>query len=201
MSNYLRVRVPSQNYQSFIGELDGVGKMVSKSTSIENISQEYYDTAVEIEALELQEQNLLAMMERCETIEDMIVVQDRLTEVQYQLNRLKTEQRYMDVDVAYSYVNIRIEEVMEYRNDTPVKTNTFFDRFKNTLTDTGKGFLNFLEELLFFVIRLIPYALFGFLLWFLFRKPIGKWREKRREKKERKKAEQSQKREQEHIKS
>lgn len=199
LNNYLQVRVPSGNYQSFIEELNGVGKVISRSTSIENISQKYYDTAVEIEALELQEKNLLAMMERCETIEDMIAVQDRLTEVQYQLNLLKTDLHYMDVDVAYSYVNIQIEEVMEYRSDTPVKTNTFFDRFKNTLVDTWEGFLDFLEGLLFLVIHLIPYILLGILLWFVFRKPIGRWREKRREKKERKQAERNQKKEKEHT--
>ncbi len=195
LNNELQVRVPSRNYQSFLEELDGVGKIISKSTRIENISQAYYDTAVEIEALELQEKNLLAMMESCETIEDMIAVQDRLTEVQYQLNRLKTDLRYMDVDVAYSYVNIRIEEVMEYRDDTPVKTSTFFDRLGNTLVDTWEGFVHFLEGALFFVIRLIPYFLFGFLLWLVFHKPVGKWREKRREQKERKQAERNQKKE------
>ena len=183
MYNYLQIRIPSANYDAFLQEIDGVGKIVSKSTSVDNISQTYYDTTVEIKALETQEEKLLSMLENCETIEDMITVEERLTEVQYQLGKLKTNLRYMDVDVAYSYVNISVEEVMEYHYEEPMKKNTFLNRLQDTFTDTWKGFLRFLEGLLFCIIRLIPYIILGTVLWLLLRKPVKKWRQKRREKK------------------
>lgn len=173
LHNYLQVRIPSANYESFLAELDGVGKIISKSTSVDNISQQYYDTTTQIEALQIQEKNLLGMLEKCETIEDMITVQERLSEVQYELNSLQTSKRYMDMDVAYSYVNINISEVMEYHYDSePVKTNTFIDRLGNTVKSTGKGFLSFLEGLLFLIIRLIPYILIATVICFIFRKKI-----------------------------
>lgn len=173
LHNYLQVRIPSANYESFLAELDGVGKIISKSTSVDNISQQYYDTTTQIEALQIQEKNLLGMLEKCETIEDMITVQERLSEVQYELNSLQTSKRYMDMDVAYSYVNINISEVMEYHYDSePVKTNTFIDRLGNTVKSTGKGFLSFLEGLLFLIIRLIPYILIAAVICFIFRKKI-----------------------------
>ena len=186
MRNYIEVRVPSQNYDSFVSALDGVGKITSKSTSIDNISQQYYDTTTQIDALKIQEKNLLALMEQCDTIEDMLTVQERLTTVQYELNRLQTNKRYMDVDVAYSYVNISIEEVMEFRIDEePVKTNTFADRLINTLKSTGSGFLMFLEILLFMVIRLFPYVLiFGILFLLIFGKKLKNWKNERKRRKE-----------------
>ena len=173
LHNYLQVRIPSEKYDSFLSELDGVGKIISKSTSVDNISQQYYDTTTQIEALQIQEKNLLAMLEKCETIEDMITVQERLSEVQYELNSLQTTKRYMDVDVAYSYVNINVSEVMEYHYESePVKTNTFIDRLQNTLKSTGKGFLSFMEGLLFLVIRLMPYLLIAAVICLIFRKKI-----------------------------
>ena len=186
MRNYIEVRVPSANYDSFVSALDGVGKITSKSTSIDNISQQYYDTTTQIDALKIQEKNLLAMMEQCDTIEDMLTVQERLTTVQYELNRLQTNKRYMDVDVAYSYVNINIEEVMEFRIDEePVKTNTFVDRLVNTLKSTGSGFLTFLEILLFIIIRLFPYILlFGILFLLIFGKKLKNWKNERKRRKE-----------------
>ncbi|MDE7274981.1 MAG: DUF4349 domain-containing protein [Lachnospiraceae bacterium] len=171
MHNYLEVRIPSKNYNNFLAELDGVGKVISKSTSVDNISQQYYDTTAQIEALQIQEKNLLAMLEKCETIEDMITVEQRLSEVQYQLNNLQTTRRYMDMDVAYSYVNINISEVMEYRQESePVRRNTFADRLKNTLMSTGRGFLAFLEGLLFLVIRLSPYIVIAAVICLIFLK-------------------------------
>jgi hypothetical protein len=185
MNNYIEVRVPSENYESFISELDGVGKITSKSTSIDNISQKYYDTTTRIEALQIQEQNLLAMMEKCETIDDMITVENRLSEVQYELNNLQTTKRYMDTDVAYSYVNISVTEVMEYHyTEEPVKQNTFLDRLKNTLVGTGKGFLSFLEGLLFLIIHLLPYLALLAIIYLIFRKKINKIIENRKAKKQ-----------------
>lgn len=175
LHNYLQVRIPSEKYDSFLSELDGIGKIISKSTSVDNISQQYYDTTTQIEALQIQEKNLLAMLEKCETIEDMITVQERLSEVQYELNSLQTTKRYMDVDVAYSYVNINVSEVMEYHYESePVKTNTFIDRLQNTLKSTGKGFLSFMEGLLFLVIRLMPYLLIAAVICLIFRKKINR---------------------------
>ncbi len=173
MHNYLQVRIPSNKYDAFLAELDGVGKITSKSTSVENISQAYYDTTTQIEALQIQEKNLLSMLEQCETIEDMLTVQERLTQVQYELNRLQTNKRYMDVDVAYSYVNISITEVMEFQYENePVKTNRFADRLYNTIKSTGRGFLLFLEGLLFLIIRLFPYIVILGLVCLIFRKKI-----------------------------
>ena len=186
MRNYIEIRVPSKNYDSFVSALDGVGKITSKSSSIDNISQQYYDTTTQIEALKIQEKNLLEMLEQCTTIEEMITVQDKLTSIQYEINRLQTSKRYMDVDVAYSYVNISIEEVMEFRIDEePVKTNTFADRLMNTLESTYSGFLMFLEVLLFLFIRLFPYLLIiGIILWLIFRKKLKNWKEEKKRRKE-----------------
>lgn len=55
LHNYLEVRIPSKDYNNFLEELGGVGKVISKTTSVDNISQKYYDTTAQIEALRIQE--------------------------------------------------------------------------------------------------------------------------------------------------
>lgn len=90
------------------------------------------------------------------------------------------------MDVAYSYVNIGISEVMEYRQDSePVRRNTFADRLKNTLWSTGRGFVSFLEGILFLVIRLSPYILIIAVICFaFFRNKIKKFAEEQKVRKE-----------------
>lgn len=159
LHNYMEVRIPSKDYYNFINELDGVGKIISKTQNVDNISQQYYDTTASIKALKIEEERLLDMLNQCYDIEDMITVEERLSEVEYEVSRLTTELRYMDMDVAYSYVNIELDEVMEYDiYSEPVKTSTFVDRLINTVKDTWKGFLKFCENLLFTVIKLLPAA-------------------------------------------
>lgn len=90
----------------------------------------------------------------------------------------------MDTDVAYSYVNINLTEVMEYRQDDSTMKNTFLTRLKKTFVSTWTGFLKFLEVALFMVIHLIPYAILAALVYLLICKPLKKWKQKRRQKKE-----------------
>ncbi len=161
LQEYIVVRIPTENYNAFLDDLDGTGKITNKSQNVENITKTYYNTETTIKSLETQEGRLLEMMEQASTIEEMLYIEDRLSEVQNELAMYKNNLSEMDTDVAYSTVTLRINEVLEYSKEAePVKTSTFTDRLKNTLKDTWTGFLNFLEEFLFFLIEITPVLLF-----------------------------------------
>lgn len=151
------IRVPSANYKSFISEYGELGNVTSKTQTVDNITQEYYDTTSQVEGLKAEMERLEIMMSQATEIEDMITINQAITELQSEINSLTTYIRTMDSDVAYSYVTMSLREVLEYSEvEQPVKKNTFIDRLKNQCVDTWKGFLNFLENLLFTIIGLIP---------------------------------------------
>lgn len=151
------IRVPSANYKSFISEYGELGNVTSKTQTVDNITQEYYDTTSQVDGLKAEMERLEIMMSQATEIEDMITINQAITELQSEINSLTTYIRTMDSDVAYSYVTMSLREVLEYSEvEQPVKKNTFIDRLKNQCVDTWKGFLNFLENLLFTIIGLIP---------------------------------------------
>ena len=151
------IRVPSANYKSFISEYGELGNVTSKTQTVDNITQEYYDTTSQVDGLKAEMERLEIMMSQATEIEDMITINQAITELQSEINSLTTYIRTMDSDVAYSYVTMSLREVLEYSEvEQPVKKNTFIDRLKNQCVDTWKGFLNFLENLLFTIISLIP---------------------------------------------
>ena len=157
LSDHLVIRVPAQNYDAFLAALDGKGKILEKNLSVDNITLSYTDTETMIEALKTQEKRLLEMMDQCETIEDMITVERRLTEVQSDLAIYENRLAGMDLDVAYSTVELTIQEVMEYSSDpTSPYTSTFGERLKNTLEESWATAKEFMEGLLFFLIRALP---------------------------------------------
>ena len=179
LHTYITIRVPSEKYNDFLLALEGHGKITKKSMNVENISKTYYETEATIESLKIQEERLLEMLKQADTIEDMITVETRLTEVQTQLNKYKTLLESMNMDVNYSTINLEIDEVLEYTaTENPVKKNTFFDRLKNTIVDSWEFFLESLEELLFFAIRLVPVAIIvgaiGVPVFFVVKKNIKK---------------------------
>lgn len=155
----ITVRIPTKDYENFLSSLDGSGKITSKTSTVENITKRYYETDTYIKSLEKQQERLLEMMDAAVTIEDMITIEARLTEVQYQLNNAKNQLATMDNDVEYSTITLQISEVLEYsRDEEGKKTNTFFDRLGNTIEESFESFFEILEFLLFAIIRLIPIA-------------------------------------------
>lgn len=154
MSSSIKIRIPSNKYYEFLKSIEGQGKVISKSSNVENISKQYYEVSSLIESLEIQEDRLLEMMADCKTIPDMISVEARLTEVQSQLNSYKTQLAFMDNKVTYSTITLVVDEVIKY--SPKVVEETFFDRLKETLKETWEFFWDMLEGLLFFVIRLLP---------------------------------------------
>lgn len=154
MGTTIKVRIPSENYYTFLSSIDGYGKVISKSSNIENISKQYYEVSGIIEALEIQEDRLLVMMAECKTIAEMISVESRLTEVQTELNNYKNQLGLMDSKVAYSTITLQIDEVKKY--SPTIVQDTFFDRFKEVVVETWEFFWELLEEILFFIIRIIP---------------------------------------------
>lgn len=167
MTLYLTIRIPTENYEDFLAGLEGSGRVVSRNVWVDNITRSYYDQKAVLKALEVQEERLLDMMDKAETIEDMIAVEARLTEVQTQLNQARTTLSGMDFDVAYSTVNLTIEEVTRY---VPQETSTsFLERLKETCIDAAYTFLGALQSLLFALIYLLPYAAAILLIFLLVR--------------------------------
>ena len=182
---YLTVRIPSAGFYDFLASVGEAGKVTSRSVSVDNISQAYSDTKTQIEALEIEEKRLLEMMEKAESIEDMIAVESRLTEVQSDLNYYKTRLRGMDTDVAYSTISMTIEEVKKY--SPTVVEQSFGDRVREAFANAWRVFVKFLQDVVIIVIELLPFLLLILvivLLVLLIRKLTAPWREARRKKKE-----------------
>ncbi len=158
--NQLRIRIPTNKYEEFLTSVEGQGKVTGKEINVENISKQYFETEAVIESLEIQEDRLLSMMDKAETIQDMVTIEQRLTDVQMQLNKYNTLLSTMDTDVQYSTITLEVTEVMEYSPAiNPHKTNKFVDRLKNTIIDSWSSLWALLEGLLFLIIRFIPFGL------------------------------------------
>lgn len=165
-TNGMTVRILSTYYDSFTSSVGSVGHIIGKTQTVSNITQSYYDNQSMIESLKIQEKRLLEMYDSAYTIEDMIRVESRLTEIQSQLRMYQTRMSQMDTDVKYAIVNIRLTEVKIYTPDE--KDDTFLNRLWKTIEDTWFGFLDFLEGLLFSLIKAIPYIpilYIAYLLW------------------------------------
>ena len=96
------VRIPSKNFSTLMNELPGIGNVPYTHTYTENITAQYYDAQARLTAYETQEQSLLAMLEKAETVEDIINIEDKLTDVRYNIDSVKSRLTNWDRQVSYS---------------------------------------------------------------------------------------------------
>ncbi|MGN0600281.1 MAG: DUF4349 domain-containing protein [Oscillospiraceae bacterium] len=150
------VRVPSADYESFCSNAASLGDLRSRNSSVQNVSSEYYDLSTTLEIYEAKEERYIALLAGITEDAYAVSVERELTDLQVEIAKIKTRMNDIKTDVAYSFVNIKINEVKEYTAE-PIKTDTFMQRLMNTLSDTGSGFLDFLEDLLFLIIAMFPY--------------------------------------------
>lgn len=154
------VRVPHDKYDEFLNGADQLGDVRSRDSNVQNMGQEYTDLGTTLQIYEAKEKRYIEMLATIKDDEYAITVEKELTELQVQIAKLKSRMSGIRTDVAYSTIEIQIHQVAKYEErSTPKRTDTFFQRLGNTVRDTWKHFLVFLEALLFFIIRVSPYLI------------------------------------------
>lgn len=151
----LTVRVPSNQYEAFLSEISQAGSVTNMNARVDNITQQFYDTETRIKALKIQEDRLLTMMSECDNVSDMIVVEERLTEVQSEMARYQTSLNVMQTEVNYSTVNIDIDEVARIT----VHEDTLWDRFLSVAGDSWEFFTNVLSVIGTIIVYMFPFAI------------------------------------------
>ena len=94
------------------------------------------------------------MLEKAENVGEMLEIEARLCDVQYNIEALTNAQNTIDNDVKYATFYLNLNEVTKYTSPTP---KTFSDRLSETVKESGEMFTEFLEGSLFFIILFAPY--------------------------------------------
>lgn len=155
---YLTVRIPADKLDGFVEHVSANANIVSENTTTENITLSYVAVESRITALEMERNRLMELMEQAEDMEDLLLIEARLTEVLSELEEVTTQLRVYDNKVNYSTVHLNIEEVKEY-TQIEEEPETVWQRISNglgkSLKNLGEGFVNFFV----FVVVKLPYLL------------------------------------------
>lgn len=160
------IRIPKNNIGTFTDEMDSIGNVVSQSTSKEDITKQYYDTESRLNLLKVKEERMTALLKKAEKIEDIITIENQLSEIIHQKENMTKNILEMDDKVAYSIINMEISEVEKLRSDITAKT-TFATRISNAFSDSLYTFKVFVEGVVLIFVYTWPFLLAGSLIAFL----------------------------------
>lgn len=147
------VQIPAEKLDEFIEFLDKAGTVTSKQISTKNITEIYTETESKIKAYETEEKTLLGILEKCESVADIITVQERLSEIRSELEALNNTKKLYDSQISYSSVELSISEVDRVKKVSDSFGTEVWEKFKDNLYNIGQFFRSFAV----FVLSASPY--------------------------------------------
>ena len=139
----LTLRIPKDELDGFLDMVSGLGNVVRQFENVEDVTLSYVDMESHRNALRTEQDRLLELLERAESLEDIITIEDRLANVRYQLE-----------------CTVRLD-VSEVQALTPVTEQTVWERICEGFTDSLKNIRDGAVELAVNVIVSSPYLILG----------------------------------------
>ena len=156
------IRIPAENLDQFVSQVGDKANVTSTSESTENVTLQYVSTQSRVTALETEQKRLLELLENAETMEDLLTIEERLTDVRWELENYASQLRVLDNQVNYSTIHLSVWEVDE---PTVIVERTVWqkigDGFAKNAGNMWDGLVNFFIWLITAIPYLIPLALIG----------------------------------------
>lgn len=105
------IKVPSSGFSSFLSELQKIENLFfEREVQGKDVSEEFVDLASRLKAKQAVEARLLAFMDKARDSDDLVRFSNELGQVQQEIEEIKGRQRYLQQNVAFSTVNLRLYE-------------------------------------------------------------------------------------------
>jgi len=156
----LSVRIPVGRLNEFVRRVGEQSNIINKEERVEDVTLRYVDLESRKKALVIEQERLLDLLERAESVEDIITIEQRLSEVRYELESMESQLRTLKNQIDYSTININIQEV---RRLTPVEEKSAWDKMRNGFVksiyrigdDIEDGFIRFVIHIPYLVIWIV----------------------------------------------
>lgn len=151
-------RIPEAKLDSFVNKVSKTGNVMSKNISAEDVTVNYVDMQSHVKVLKVEQKRLIELIEKAVDLDSIILLENRLTEIRYELESYESQLRTYDNLIEYSTVNISIQEVIRYtpQVDNESTWQKMKAGLKDSLYDIKDGFTGFV---IWFVSN-IPYIVF-----------------------------------------
>ena len=182
------VRIPADQLDAFCDQVSELGNVTYKNLYTRDVTLTYVDLESHVKALRTEQQTLMDLLAKAERVEDIILIQNRLSDVLYEIESYESTLRTFDDQIAYSSVSLSIQEV---QRETAVEKETagqeIARRFRENWEDVKEGFarfwINFVSDLPIIIVWVLFLGIIVVIVVC-----IVKGGPKRREKRERRRA-------------
>ncbi len=138
----LQARVPADKLDGAVGTIESLGRLVNKQVNTDDVTEEYVDTDARIRNLKKTEERLLQHLSQSMLMENTLKVEQEMTRVREQLERLEGRLRYLAHSVRYSTITVNLVETPKAEPVLPPETfstGKVFSEAARSLVEFGQG--------------------------------------------------------------
>lgn len=161
----MTIRVPHQNFEKLVNSFsDGMGSVVSKSISSDDVTEEYSDVSIKLANKKIYLEKYRDMLKSAKTTKDMLEIQENIRELEDEIDISEGRLKFIDDRVQYSSLDLTIFKE-KVRSSTTSKIG-FGSRFGDSITEGWNSFVGFILG----IISFWPFLLFVPVIVFLWKK-------------------------------
>ena len=165
-------RIPKDKMDSFITMVEDGTNVTRKQESMDDVTLTYVDIESHKKALQTEQDRLLELLAQAEDMDVILTIENRLTEIRYQVQSMESQLRTYDDQVDYSTLRLEVTEVVRY---TPIVEDKsawtqMKTGFMNSLYSVGRGLMNFFIWFVVHIPQLIIWAVIIFIIVLIIKK-------------------------------
>lgn len=153
----MTIRIPGESLELFVQTVGSSTTILSSSETTRDVTLDYVDMESHVKALRVEQDSLMSLLSKAESLDDIIRIQSQLTQVRYEIESYESRLRTMDNLVTYSTVNLTINEVE--RETQVIEKKTFADEITAGLKDNLYEIGQWLRNTAVWLIVSIPYII------------------------------------------
>ena len=166
------LRVPGNCFSDMKKAVEETGKLISSSENAENVTSQYYDMESRLATKRVEEERILAMIDKAENVETLLVLEEHLGRVRTDIELFESQMKNIDSLSAYSTLNVYMTEGLNVKlmADTGNFGQRLWQSFQSSAGNTAAFFENVLVFLAGAVIPLALIALLAFTVLIVYKK-------------------------------
>ncbi len=158
ISGNLVVKVPQQNFHSFINEVElNSIKVNDRRVQGNDVTEEYIDLDSRLKSKRVVEERLLGFMKEAERTEDLLKISSDLSKVQEEIEQILGRMNYLQTNVNFSTVTIQMSEKLV--NVATIQDSEALNTWvnaKSLFIDSVNGVISFFSSVTIFLIGRSP---------------------------------------------
>jgi hypothetical protein len=172
----LLLRIPAKDFSDAFAKLEGVADLASSSSTSEDVTEQIIDVDARIRAQRSSLNRVEVLLDRAQSIRDIVAIESQLTRRQADLDSLVRRQAFLRSQTSMSTITVNIQLSSETKTTkTTAKEKTDNDLgFFSGLEGGTKALVIFAVGLATFVGAVLPWTLLllvvGWPIWLLVRR-------------------------------